>query len=149
MLLQVGEKKKAKRLRRNTDFLLTPKGIARELVLPEPFIRRYAWERRLDAFPGPWKNNNIWLAAYAVVYLGYSSRDASVELGFSIGSIENFLHRAGWKRYIMWGRTDKKVLVQPRPFAIEKWSMVKRLPGYETTGVMDYAQYPYFQKKRR
>ena len=149
LIAQASEKKRAKWAHRTAENILSPINIARKLALPQPFVRRYAWERRLDSFDGNARSNDIWLGAYAVAYMGWSCRDASKELGFSMKSIENFMYKTGWKRYVLWGNARKKKLVIPRPFGAERWKLLRKLPGYETTGNLDWNRFAYFTKKHK
>lgn len=129
------------------DALPTPNGLAQELGISEAYIRRFAWERKLDAFPGSAKENDMWLAAYCVVALGWSVNDASKELGFKKASIEAFLFRHGWRRYVCWGRQETNLLHLPKPLA--HFNVRREPAGWRE----DYSRYDaksnYFSKRRR
>ncbi len=130
---------------RNTEVILkSPDQLGDYCGLPVPYVRRYAWEAGLDPFPGPKRNNDMWLAAFAVAYLGWPTRDASAELGFTRVSIEQFMRKTGWKRYVLWGHARRKKLVMPKPFLDGKWKMIRKAPTVDGLGDVSF---PYFSKR--
>lgn len=147
LLAQHEEKQRLQKARKSTDPLKTPETVAVELNMPEPYVRRYAWERRLDPFPGHRESNDIWLAAYAVVFLGWSVREAAADLGFTHQSIENYLHQKGWKRFVCWGDIKSKNLAIPKPFFDEGWKVKRQIPGIGSTK-FDNTRGSYFSKRR-
>ena len=143
------DKKALKKLRHTTRVLPTARELAAELDLPLAYVRRVAWEKKLDPFFGEREENDMWLAAYCVVALGWSVRDAAKELGFTHPSIEAFLHRHGWKRYPVWGNRTKKVLHIPAPLQQDGWHVKREPSGWK--GDLQGYRIPdnYFTKKRR
>lgn len=149
LLRQADEKIRARKWHKEAKGLRSASGIAAKLVLPEPFVRRYAWERRLDCFPGHAARNSIWIAAYSVVYLGFSVSRASQELGFTARSIENYLHHNGWQRHTLWGHAPRKNLVISMPYREGDWDVTRKIPGYLSKGTIDRIRYTYFNRSSR
>lgn len=143
---QHDEKVLLKKRHRDTEKVLrSAEWISRWAELPLPYVRRYAWESGLDPFPGPKKNNDIWLAAFSMIYLGWPCRLASETFGFTIPSIEQYARKAGWKRYVIWGLADHKQLAIPKPFDDEKWKITRIPTANPTAGVN--SGFHYFSKK--
>ena len=147
LLRQDALKKRAIHYRKHVD-LKDPAEIGRELELPEQYVRNFAWERRLNCFPGGHRQNDVWLAAYSVACNGLSVREASAQTGFTIDSIENFMHRQGWHRYVLWGSKRLKLLVVPQPFKDAGWRTTRKLPGIREMVRLSPNQ-QFFKKKRR
>ena len=97
--------------------LLSAHQIATQFNLPQNYVRVYAWKHGLDPFPELKQLNNMWMAAYMVVYLGYDLEQAYKATGFRPRSIKNYLYSHGWNRYAVWGRKSC-VNKQQRPLVI-------------------------------
>lgn len=114
---------KAKRKPLTKD-LLTARRIGELLNLPEEYVRRYAWERRLRPFPEAVNKNDIRLAEHLVVHLGFSVKQAAAITGFKAMSIDNHLDKRGFKKFVCWGNTKSKRLAIPKQlqgWRVNRW----------------------------
>jgi hypothetical protein len=155
LLAQHDTKQRARLVHGPVLGLMDPFELAHHVNLPVQYIRRFAWERQLDPFPGPKASNDIRLAAMSVIYLGLSVKEAAAKFGFSAGSIENFMHRNNWKRFVVWGNGKTRVLAIPYPFwegkVRKRWRVSYRAPGFDAL-LQDEARVynaDLFFKKRR
>lgn len=102
--------------------MLSPRQVALRFNVPEKYVRRFAWERRLDCFPGAQQLNDMWMAGYLVVYLGYSCKQAAAKTGFKEQSVGNYVRSQGYKQYRIWGKPklknrQQRFLIIPRNLA--------------------------------
>lgn len=112
--------------KRGGSGLLTAHDLSKQLRIPVGYIRRLAWEHRLDPFPGLRRHNDIQFAADLVIYHGLTIQKAGLATGFRSTSISAWLTRHGWRRYSMWGHAGTRKLVLSKPYTDARWRVQSR-----------------------
>ena len=96
--------------------------IAAELKVSEKLVRVTAWQAGLDPFPEDRRKNNIWMACFHVVHMGYSVSQAAKITGYSTRRIRVYLAKQGWKPITVWRNSlskniQRRYIIIPAPLA--------------------------------